>query len=346
MTEVFKDRTAHIATEAFGKVAVLMGGWSAERKISLQTGQAVLDALGRRGVDVHGLDVHRETVLEQLRQGAFERVFIALHGPGGEDGVIQGALEILGLPYTGSGVLASAIAMDKLRCKQLLEGAGLPTPNFMVLEADSDPEYVAATLGLPLIVKPSLEGSSLGMTKVEDVAQLSAAYQEASKFSNAGFRNKRGSTVLAERWVDGSEYTVAILGDDALPVIRIETPRIFYDYVAKYQTDDTRYLCPCGLSAEDEGRLQRLALAAFQTMGCEGWGRVDILCDSEDRPWIIELNTVPGMTGHSLVPMAASAAGLGFDGLVWNILAQTLSSVSEHGQVDAAKQEVGHVRNR
>jgi D-alanine-D-alanine ligase len=309
----------------FGKVAVLMGGWSAERTISLNSGQAVLDALLRGGVDAHGIDVQRETVLQRLAQGQFARAFVILHGPGGEDGVIQGALEVLGLPYTGSGVMASALAMDKVRSKQLLEGAGIPTPPYLVLDDDFDPDYVVATLGLPLMVKPALEGSSIGMSKVDEVEELPAAREQAGRFNGK---------VLAERWIEGREYTVAILGDTPLPAICLETPRDFYDYEAKYQANDTRYLCPCGLPAEEEHRLQRLALAAFQALGAEGWGRVDIMCTQDGTPFVIELNTVPGMTDHSLVPMAARATGIDFDQLVLRILAQTLK----------LKQEDSHVR--
>ena len=310
----------------FGKVAVLMGGWSAERTVSLNSGQAVLDALLRGGVDAHGIDVQRETVLQELAQGQFARAFVVLHGPGGEDGVMQGALEVLGLPYTGSGVMASALAMDKLRSKQLLEGAGIPTPPYLVLEDDFDPDYVAATLGLPVMVKPALEGSSIGMSKVDEVEELPPARQQA-----ASFKGK----VLAERWIEGREYTVAILGDTPLPAICLETPRDFYDYEAKYQANDTRYLCPCGLAPEDEQRLQRLALASFQALGAEGWGRVDIMCTQDGTPFVIELNTVPGMTDHSLVPMAAKAAGIDFDQLVLRILAQTLNLDQEDSHVRA-----------
>lgn len=303
------------APESFGKVAVLMGGWSAEREISLKSGGAVLTALQARGVAAHGLDVRRETVLQQLQEGNFDRAFIVLHGPGGEDGVIQGALEILGLPYTGSGVMASALAMDKLRTKQLLEGAGLPTPNYMLLDDNTDLNYVVAELGLPLMVKPALEGSSIGMSKVEEDSQVEAAYDLAVRYDGL---------VFAEQWVNGNEYTIAILGDEALPVIRLETPHQFYDFDAKYFANDTRYLCPCGLDAEQEAQIQRLALSAFRSVGARGWGRVDIMLDQSGKPYIIELNTIPGMTDHSLVPMAARARGIEFDELVYRILAQTL----------------------
>ena len=307
----------------FGKVAVLMGGWSAEREISLRSGAAVLDALRHQGVNAVGVDVQRPQVVAALSAGGFDRAFNILHGPGGEDGVIQGLLETLQIPYTGSGVLASALAMDKLRCKELLEGSGIPTPPWMVLEADTAPGLVEATLGLPVMVKPALEGSSIGMSKVSEADDMPAAYKAAAAYAGE---------VLAERWIGGREYTVAILGEEALPVIALETPREFYDYAAKYEADDTRYLCPCGLSAEEEQRLQRLALAAFEAVGASGWGRVDILADTDGTPYVIELNTVPGMTDHSLVPMAAKAAGIGFDELVVRILAQTL------------QREVSHVR--
>lgn len=303
--------------EALGKVAVLMGGWSSEREVSLKSGNAVLTALQQRGVDAHGLDAERATILQELQQGQFDRAFIVMHGPGGEDGVIQGALEIIGLPYTGSGVMASALAMDKLRSKQLLEGASLPTPQYMLLDENTDLNYVVAELGLPLMVKPALEGSSIGMSKVEDENQIETAYQLAAQYSGA---------VFAEQWIVGKEYTVAILGDEALPVIRLETPHKFYDYEAKYVANDTQYHCPCGLDSEQEAQLQRLALSAFHAIGAEGWGRVDILCDQSGKPYIIELNTVPGMTDHSLVPMAARARGIEFDELVYRILAQTLTA--------------------
>ena len=313
--------------KAFGKVAVLMGGWSAERTISLQSGQAVLDALKKKSVDAYGVDVRKATVLETIRRGNFDRAFIVMHGPGGEDGVIQGALEVLGIPFTGSGVLASALAMDKLRCKQLLEGAGIPTPAYIVLNENMDAEFVTASLSLPMMVKPALEGSSIGISKVEQAEDLGTAWQEAAQYKGE---------VLAEQWIEGEEYTVSILGNKALPVIRLETSNAFYDYQAKYQSDETKYICPCGLDAEDEASLQRLALAAFQAVGGQGWGRVDIMRSTGGTPWVIEINTVPGMTSHSLVPMAAHAAGISFEDLVCQILLQTLDDVEQHGH------EVGH----
>lgn len=306
---------ANIKATDLGKVAVLMGGWSAEREVSLNSGHAVLTALLEKKVDAHKIDVQRKTIFDDLKNGQFDRVFIILHGPGGEDGVIQSVLEVLQLPYTGSGVLASAIAMDKLRCKELLQGAGLPTPTYMKLEETTDMSYVGATLGFPIMVKPTLEGSSIGMSKVTRESELYHSWQVASEF---------GDTVLAEQWVHGSEYTVAILGEIALPVIRLETKRDFYDYAAKYDDDDTQYHCPCGLSKDEESQLQRLALSAFNIIGARGWGRVDIMSDENNKPSVIEINTVPGMTSHSLVPMAARAGGLNFVELVYNVLSQTL----------------------
>lgn len=309
------SHNSQITPDDLGKVAVLMGGWSAEREVSLKSGEAVINALLQRQVDAHKIDVNRETIFGDLKNGQFDRVFIVLHGPGGEDGVIQSVLEVLQLPYTGSGVLASAIAMDKFRCKELMQGAGLPTPAYMRLDESSDMSLIGATLGFPIMVKPALEGSSIGMSKVDEEGALSSAWKVAAKF---------GSTVLAEQWVQGKEYTVAILGRTPLPAIRLETKRDFYDYAAKYDDDDTLYHCPCGLNEEEESQLQRLALAAFDAVGAKGWGRVDIMSDEEGKPSIIEINTVPGMTSHSLVPMAAKAKGLSFNELVFNILSQTL----------------------
>lgn len=299
----------------FGKVAVLMGGWAAERDVSLVSGKAVLDGLCRKGIDAHGIDAGKD-ILQVLQTGGYDRVFNVLHGRGGEDGVIQGALEILGLPYTGSGVMGSAIAMDKYRTKLLLQSLGLPTPGFALIQSEADLQS-AAELGFPLMVKPALEGSSIGMSCADDLAQLRAAWKKAAEYD---------SHVMAERWITGAEYTAAILGQDALPLIKLETDHDFYDYDAKYVADDTRYLIPCGLDQEAESRLQALALGAFNAVAASGWGRVDILVDAEEQPWVIEVNTVPGMTSHSLVPMAAKAVGIDFDELVWRILAQTLEA--------------------
>lgn len=309
------NNISSVKPEEFGKVAVLMGGWSAEREVSLKSGEAVLNALLAKKVDAHKIDVIRNTIFEDLKEGQFDRAFIILHGPGGEDGVIQSVLEIMELPYTGSGVLASAIAMDKLRCKELLQGSGLPTPAYMKLEETTDMSYIGATLGFPIMVKPTLEGSSIGMSKVNEESELNKAWALAAQY---------GETVLAEQWIEGKEYTVAILGTAALPVIRLETKRDFYDYAAKYNDDDTQYHCPCGLNVEEEAQLQRLALSAFNAVGAKGWGRVDIMSDEDGKASVIEINTVPGMTSHSLVPMAAKEQGLSFNELVYNILSQTV----------------------
>ena len=299
------------ALDRFGRVAVLFGGLSAEREVSLESGTAVLQSLHRLQVDAQAIDVG-ENVLQDLRTGAFDRAFIALHGRGGEDGVIQGALEAAGIRYTGSGVLGSALAMDKERTKLVWSAVGLPTPAFAIVRSQTDVEQIEETIGFPLMVKPVHEGSSIGMTKVHHPEQLLEARSLASKFDSA---------VLAERWIDGPEYTAAILGREALPLIRLETPRPFYDYRAKYSDDaGTQYLCPCGLSAHREEAFQQMALEAFDAVGASGWGRVDFLCDRAGEPWLIEVNTAPGMTGHSLVPMAARAAGMDFDELVWRIL--------------------------
>jgi len=295
----------------FGRVAVLMGGWSAERAISLKSGQAVLAALHRRGVDAHGIDAGRD-VVQRLAGEKFDRVFIALHGRGGESGELQGALDLLQLPYTGSGALASALGMDKWRSKLLWRAADLPVPDFVLLDERSDAQAVVQQLGLPLFVKPASEGSSIGISKVRKVEDLAAAYREAARHD---------SLVLAERYISGGEYTVAILGERALPAIRIVPTADFYDYEAKYFRDDTAYLCPCGLTQQQELALQALALRAFELLGCRGWGRVDFLLDERGKPYVLEVNTVPGMTDHSLVPMAAKAAGMDFDELVWQIAA-------------------------
>ena len=294
----------------FGKVAVLMGGWSAERAVSLVSGAAVLKALQTQGIDAHGIDVDRD-IAQVLSNGGFARAFIALHGRGGEDGVIQGMLEVLGLPYTGSGVMASALGMDKLRTKQIWQGVGLPTPPWRIVRCIEELAAAAEQLGLPLAVKPSCEGSSIGISRVNHTDQFQSAWEQAAACN---------SPVLVEPWIQGQEYTGALLHDQALPLIRLETPREFYDYEAKYHADDTRYLCPCGLPATQELALRNLVAQAFSAVDGCGWGRVDLMLDAQGQPWLLEVNTVPGMTDHSLVPMAAQVAGLSFSTLVWRIL--------------------------
>lgn len=294
----------------FGKVAVLLGGISAEREVSLKSGNAVLAALKRRGVDAHPFDP-AERELNELKKDGFSCVFIALHGGYGEDGTLQGALELLDMPYTGSGVLASSLAMDKWRTKLIWQAAGLPVPDYEVLDATSDFAAVEARLGLPLFVKPAREGSSIGISKVKAVGGLRAAFDEAAQHD---------PLVIAEAFIGGGEYTIAILGDVALPVIKIEPASEFYDYEAKYLRDDTRYLCPCGLPPEQEKRIQAQAKKAFAVLGGNGWGRVDFLMDEAGNHYFLEANTAPGMTDHSLVPMAARAAGLSFEDLVVRVL--------------------------
>ena len=287
-----------------------MGGKSAEREISLKSGTMVLNALKKSGVDAHAFDP-RDSGFEALKSQGYSRAFIALHGRFGEDGTVQGALEYLGIPYTGSGVMASALAMDKWRTKLLWHAAGLPTPAYRLMDARSDPAVLAARLGLPLMVKPAREGSSIGMSKVTSVEKIAPAYELAAGYDDV---------VIAERFIEGMELTAAILGDEPLPLIRLETPREFYDYQAKYFADDTRYICPCGLPADQERALQQTALEAFRVLGCSGWGRVDLMLDRQGGCWLLEVNTIPGMTDHSLVPMAARAKGISFEDLCVRIL--------------------------
>lgn len=309
--------TEHITVRDMGRVAVLAGGWSAERDISLKSGAEVLAALCSRGVNAELVDPSTRPLGELL---AYDRAFIALHGRGGEDGVIQGALEALGVPYTGSGVLGSAIAMDKRRTKLIWRALGLPTPEFRTLKADADLKAARDDIGFPMMIKPSNEGSSLGMTRVDVVADLAPAWAAAKHYD---------PDIFAERWITGEEYTVALLGDRILPAIRIEATRAFYDFEAKYEADDTRMHCPCGLPAAAEKALGRMAWAAFDAVGGSGWGRVDFMRDAEGAFWLLEVNTIPGMTDHSLVPAAARVAGMDMAELVWRIL---LSSVGKGGR--------------
>lgn len=294
----------------FGKVAVLLGGRSAEREVSLKSGAAVLAALRRSGVDAHAFDPAAQD-LQALRDEGYQRAFIALHGRYGEDGTVQGALELMGIPYTGSGVLASALAMDKWRTKLVWQAAGLPTPAYELLTEDSDWGGIAHRLGLPLFVKPANEGSSVGVSKVKREDELRAAYEQAARHDKL---------VLAEQFIGGGEYTVAILGEQQLPVIKIEPASEFYDYEAKYLRDDTRYLCPCGLDPAREAEMKRLAQQGFELLGGAGWGRVDFLVDGAGKAYLLEANTAPGMTDHSLVPMAARQAGISFEQLVLRVL--------------------------
>jgi len=299
-----------VNTREFGKVAVMMGGRSAERAVSLKSGEGVLAALKKKGVDAHAFDPN-ERRLDALIKERFDRVFIALHGRYGEDGTVQGALELIGVPYTGSGVLGSALAMDKWRTKLVWQGSGIPTPHCELLTRESDMHAVATRLGLPLMVKPANEGSSIGMTKVKNTRDLPEAYALAANYD---------PVVIAEAFVDGVELTVGVLGDMPLPLIELETPREFYDYEAKYSAGDTRYIIPSGLPPDAERIIQDEALRAFRTLSCSGWGRVDLMLDRTGKPYFLEVNTSPGMTDHSLVPMAARHAGLSFEDLCLRIL--------------------------
>jgi len=303
---------------ALGRVAVFMGGNSAERDVSLKSGKAVLAALVSAGVDAFALDV-QGCLLKTVENPEFDRVFIALHGRGGEDGTLQAILGQAGIPYTGSEVMASALAMDKLRTKYVFAGCGLPTPKFRTMSAADEAERIVQELRAPLSVKPSHEGSSIGIRKVNTAAELAQAYDAAAALDNL---------VFVEEWIEGPEFTVSLLQDRALPAIGLSTDHVFYDYDAKYLADDTRYRIPCGLSPEDEVRLQNLALEAFRVVGCRTWGRVDIMQDKDGEFWLLEVNTVPGMTDHSLVPMSARAAGISFEELVVRILRDTLEDTN------------------
>ncbi|MCY1352146.1 D-alanine--D-alanine ligase B [compost metagenome] len=305
----------NIDPRSLGKVGVLLGGRSAEREVSLMSGSGVLAALQSRGVDAHGFDPGLQGVAE-LAAAKFDRVFIALHGRYGEDGTIQGLLEQLGVPYTGSGVLASALAMDKQATKRLWTTHDLPTPRFAMLHADTDFDAVVADLGLPLIVKPAREGSSIGLTKVIAAGQMREAFEKAEALDN---------DVIAETFVDGAELTCPIVGEgdtaEALPVIRIVAPEANYDYQNKYFTDDTQYLCPSGLDPEIEKEVQALAVQSYRVLGCRGWARADVMLRADGKPFLLEMNTSPGMTGHSLVPMAARAVGISYEDFVLQVVA-------------------------
>ena len=304
--------SADIAKKS-GRVAVLMGGTSAEREVSLTSARFVLDALLDAGVDAFAVDVG-EDVVPQLVQLEADRVFNILHGRGGEDGQIQAVLELLHLPYVGSGIKASALTMDKLMTKRLLQGCGISTPGFMPINSEQDCGRVLQALQLPLVIKPVLEGSSIGMSKVVKQQELLLAYQLAAQYGE----------VMAEQWIDGGEYTVAWLGDTVLPPIKVETPNVFYDYEAKYKSDETRYICPCGLDQQSLAQLEQIVEQTIEVSGVRHWGRVDLMRDAQGVFHVIEINTVPGMTDHSLVPMAARQAGLSFQQLVLKLLELTI----------------------
>ncbi|HET7729674.1 MAG TPA: D-alanine--D-alanine ligase [Usitatibacter sp.] len=293
-----------------GKVAVLMGGPSAEREISLISGRAVLAALQSKGVDAHAFDP-AERELFDLRREGFQRVFIALHGRFGEDGTVQGALEVLRIPYTGSGVMGSALSMDKWRTKLVWDASGIPTPRFAMIRDTTSWDKLAELLGLPLIVKPAREGSTIGLTKVKSVGDLPAAYELAAKYD---------PLVIAEEFIEGHELTASILGEEALPLVRIQAPEGNYDYQNKYFTDDTKYFCPSGVPPKLEEEIREVALKSFRVLGCRGWGRADVMMKGDGSYFFLEMNTSPGMTGHSLVPIAANAAGLGYPDLCVRIL--------------------------
>ena len=298
----------------FGKVAVLMGGISAERAVSLKSGNAVLQGLLTAGVDAHGIDFTPQNLA--VLDATFDRVFVVLHGRWGEDGAVQGLLESLTIPYTGSGVLGCALAMDKVRTKQVWQAIGLPTAPFKTIKSKADLDGLVAELGLPLFMKPAREGSSVGVGKVSSANDLESVWQKTAEF---------GDDVIAEQFIAGDELTVAILHDQALPIIRMTTANEFYDYEAKYESNDTQYECPANISAALTQQIQSLSLAAFASLGCSGWGRVDLMLDAQGEPLLLEVNTVPGMTDHSLVPMAAAQIGLSFSDLCVSILASTLA---------------------
>ncbi|HNP36550.1 MAG TPA: D-alanine--D-alanine ligase [Woeseiaceae bacterium] len=329
-TRTVETRTAIRNASDFGRVAVMYGGSSSERAVSLDTGTAVLRALRGRGVDAHGWDPAEQS-MQDFAGDNFDRVWIALHGPGGEDGALQGLLQWLNMPFTGSGVLASSLAMDKVRSKHLFRALALPTPEYRVVRGPDDARLALRALGLPLILKPAGQGSSVGMSKIFDAAELDAALELALSFE---------PTVLAERCIVGDELTVGILQGEALPSIRIETPHAFYDYSAKYESERTRYICPGTRSETGERELRRAALAAFSELGCSGWGRVDFMTGADGVPQILEVNTVPGMTSHSLVPMAAQQAGIDFPELCWRILETSISvaGVAPAGSRDESRE--------
>jgi len=306
---------------AFGRVAVMFGGHSSERDVSLDTGAAVLTALKARGVDAQGWDPAEKSMADFATSG-FDRVWIALHGPGGEDGALQGLLQWLEVPYTGSGVMASALAMDKVRSKHLFRAAGIPTPDYAVVHTPGEASIAAESIGFPLIIKPSGQGSSVGMSKVSERGELNDAVSVALQY---------GDTALLETCITGDEFTVAVLQGEALPSIRIVTPRVFYDYRAKYESDRTEYICRGTQTDDEEAVYAELAVAAFDELGCSGWGRVDFMTGDDREPQVLEVNTVPGMTSHSLVPMAANQQGIDFEELCWRILETSFAEEAVNG---------------
>lgn len=310
----------------FGRVAVMFGGDSSEREVSLDSGKAVLNALQSRGVDAHAWDP-ADKPMSEFASAGFDRVWIALHGPGGEDGALQGALQWLDVPYTGSGVMASAIAMDKVRSKHLFRAAGIPTPEYAVARSQAEASVAAEQIGFPLVIKPSGEGSSVGMSKVFERVELNNAVEMAMQY---------GDTVLLERCINGDEFTVAVLQGQALPSIRIVTPRVFYDYRAKYESDRTEYICKGTADDMEERQYADLAVAAFEELGCTGWGRVDFMTGADGQPLVLEVNTVPGMTSHSLVPMAALEDGIDFEELCWRILETSFTADEIKADVEVA----------
>lgn len=326
MNGLAEQRRIVASAREFGRVAVFLGGLSSERAVSLDTGAAVLKALQNRGVDAHGWDPAEQPVAEFAKAG-FDRVWIALHGPGGEDGALQGLLQWLDVPYTGSGVMASAVAMDKVRSKHLFRAAGIPTPDYAAIHSREDASVAAENLGFPLIVKPSGQGSSVGMSKVFERDELNGAVDTALQY---------GDTALLETCITGDEFSVAVLQGEALPSIRIVTPRVFYDYRAKYESDRTEYICPGTATAEQEAAYAELAVAAFRELGCSGWGRVDFMTGADGQPLVLEVNTVPGMTSHSLVPMAAGQVGVDFEELCWRILETSFASVESELTTEVA----------
>lgn len=326
-TTVIPEQRHPVSSAAdFGRVAVMLGGDSSEREVSLDTGAAVLAALRSRGVDAHAWDPVEKTLSEFATAG-FDRVWVALHGPGGEDGALQGALQWLGMPYTGSGVMASAIAMDKVRSKNLFRAAGIPTPYYAVANSQAEASVAAEQIGFPMVVKPSGQGSSVGMSKVFERSELNKAIDVALQY---------GDTVLLEQCINGDEFTVAVLQGRALPSIRIVTPRVFYDYRAKYESDRTEYVCPGTANDVEEQRYRDLAVAAFRELGCDGWGRVDFMTGADGQPLVLEVNTVPGMTSHSLVPMAARKDGIDFEELCWRILETSCNDLANSTDMEVA----------